>query len=85
MNTTTKEKDMMKKKDVERRALSPEEAATMYGLNVGTLANLRHARRGPKFFKIGKRVVYFVEDIEAWMRQSPVLTRDSLNISAGGM
>ncbi len=76
---------MKSEKKMERRALSPEEAATMYGLNVGTLANLRHARRGPKFFKIGKKVVYFIEDIEAWIRQSPVLTRDSLDISAGGM
>ena len=70
----------MKKMDVKRRALSPDEAAAMYGLNVGTLANLRYAKQGPKYFKVGKKVVYFVEDVEAWIRQNPVLTRDSIDI-----
>ena len=67
----------MKKTDIKRRALSPDQLYAAYGLNVGTMANLRNKNQGPKYFKVGKKVVYFVEDIEAWIRQHPVLTQDS--------
>jgi len=66
----------MKKQTIEKQALGADETCKTYGLNPGTMANLRHARKGPKFYKAGKKVIYFVEDIEAWLRQNPVLTID---------
>ena len=66
---------------VSRRALSPREVAELYPISEGTLANLRYNREGPKFFKVGKRkVVYYLEDVDAYFRQQPVLTRDSIEI-----
>lgn len=70
---------MKKTSDIKQRALSPNTVADMYDLNVGTLANLRHAKKGPKYYKINKKVIYFMEDIEAWIRQDPVLTSDSID------
>lgn len=47
-------------------------------LNKGTLANLRSRKQGPKFFKVGRKVVYLLGDIEKWLTSQPVLTKDSL-------
>lgn len=59
-----------------KKAYSPEELSEVYGLNVGTLANMRCAKRGPKYFKVGKKIIYFEQDIESWLRKNPVLTID---------
>lgn len=63
----------------ELRALSPKEAITYYPAlgTLGHLANLRCQRRGPRFFKAGKSVVYKPADIEAFLFKSPILTIDS--------
>lgn len=70
----------MKVINAKKKAVTPSEAAEIYGLNEGTLANLRCHRQGPKYFKVGKgrKVIYFIEDLEAWLREQPVLTRDSI-------
>jgi len=65
----------------ERRAATAQELNMLYGLDVGSLANLRSQRRGPKFFKVGKRVYYFLVDVEAWLRRNPVLTADCEEVS----
>ena len=62
-----------------KRAGTPKEIARIYGLNERTLANLRCARRGPRFFHAGRKVLYFLEDVEKWLRARPALTRDPLN------
>ncbi|MGD0236949.1 MAG: helix-turn-helix domain-containing protein [Syntrophorhabdales bacterium] len=59
-----------------RKTLRPCEVAEVYGVSLGTLANLRSRRLGPKFFKQGKSVFYRVEDFESWLMRNPVLTRD---------
>lgn len=62
-----------------RKALTPHQASQIYGISVGTLSNMRHQKTGPKYYKIGKRkVIYFIDDFESWLRKSPVLTIDSL-------
>ena len=63
----------------ERKMISPTEAAEIYSLNAGSLANLRSKRRGPKFYKVGRKILYAVEDLEAWLKRQPVLTIDSLD------
>jgi len=60
-----------------KQAITAEQAAETYGLSKGTLANMRFAKRGPKFYKIGRKILYKVTDIEAWLYQNPVMTVDA--------
>jgi len=46
---------------------SVEEAADKIGMAVSTLNKWRVAGFGPKFVKLGKRVLYRDEDIEAFI------------------
>jgi len=58
--------------------LSPREVAEVFGIATGTLANYRCKRIGPKFYRLGgHKIAYRREDLEAWARREPVLTRDS--------
>ncbi len=60
------------------KALSPKDVIRRYPVLgcVGSLANLRCQRRGIRFFKVGRRVVYRPEDVEAFLFREPVLTLD---------
>ena len=63
----------------EKKTISPETAAELYDLSRGSLANLRSKGKGPKFYKIGgRKVLYRVEDFEAWLKSNPVQTTDSI-------
>jgi excisionase family DNA binding protein len=48
------------------RYLTCEEAATLLRLSPRTLEKLRIIGGGPRFRKFGRRVLYAVEDLEAW-------------------
>jgi len=62
-----------------QKAMTPHQAAQIYGVSEAALANMRYQKTGPKYFKVGKRrVIYFVSDFEAWLRKQPVLTIDSI-------
>jgi hypothetical protein len=61
-----------------KEAGTPCEMARLYGIPTGTLANLRYLKKGPKFYKVGKSVLYFTGDFEDWLRRKPVLTKDSI-------
>jgi hypothetical protein len=63
---------------------SPLVIAQMFDLNEGTLANLRSKKQGPKFYKIGRRVLYRPSEVESWLTANPVLTTDSLPCNCGG-
>jgi hypothetical protein len=54
--------------------LTPEEVAERYRqqITVGTLRNWRTLRIGPPFIKIGRAVLYPVEQLEAWDRRNLV-------------
>ena len=56
---------------------TPAEVSSKYGIPLGTLANLRYQKRGPKYFRRGRSVHYFFADVEAWLKSDPVLTKDS--------
>ena len=67
------------KTKLEKKAITPKEAAAIFGISEGWLANIRSAGRGCKFYKIGDRkVLYLVSDFEEWIKRNPVLTVDSL-------
>jgi len=70
---------MMKNELLGKKAMTPREVEAVYSIPMGSLANMRHLRMGPKYFKAGpKRVLYRVTDVEDWISQRPVLTMDSL-------
>ena len=58
--------------------LSTKDAAEMAGMSPGTLANLRCVRKGPEYFKRGRKVLYDAETFERWLRENPVKTIDSI-------
>jgi len=59
---------------VEEKFLTAEEVSERYRgeISVGTLANWRAARVGPTYIKIGKAVLYPVDELDAWDRQNLV-------------
>lgn len=69
----------MKRKVEIRKAVTPQEASEMYPLSVGTLANERYHKRGPKYYRCGRKILYRVDELEEWLYQNPVLTIDSID------
>ncbi len=62
-----------------RVVLRPKEVAAIFGIPEGTLANMRWAKRGPRYYKKpgGRRVLYLREDVERWLLSSPIATLDT--------
>ncbi|HWL47936.1 MAG TPA: DNA-binding protein [Sphingomonadaceae bacterium] len=63
----------------ESKFLTAEEVSERYrgAVTVGTLENWRALRIGPPFVKIGKAVLYPIEELDAWDRQNMVVCRKS--------
>lgn len=63
----------------DNKFLTPEEVAERYrgGISVGTLRNWRAMRLGPSFVKVGKAVLYPVDDLDAWDESNKVQCRAS--------
>ncbi len=61
------------KKMVDRR-----EAGEMFSVASGTLANWLSQKRGPRAYKVGRKVLYRVDDLENFFTSTPILTTDSL-------
>ena len=57
--------------------LTPDEVAERYrgGISVGTLRNWRAMRLGPSFVKIGKAVLYPLDELDAWDQKNKVQCR----------
>jgi hypothetical protein len=69
----------MMSKEVKKKAITPAELEEIYGIPRGSSANMRWAKKGPKYYKAGaRRVIYMVEDVEGWLSRNPVLTKDSV-------
>jgi hypothetical protein len=63
----------------DRQYLTAEEVALRYrgAVSVGTLRNWRAMRVGPAFVKIGKAVLYPVDELDAWDKRNMVSCRGS--------
>jgi hypothetical protein len=46
------------------------------GLSIGSLANLRSARRGPRYCKFGKKVLYRISDVRRYLEDNEIKTID---------
>lgn len=64
--------------NVSKRTATPLEVSQMYGLSVGTLANMRAVRKGPKYYKFGRKVLYDLTEFETFVKSHPVLTIDDM-------
>lgn len=50
-----------------RRVLTAQEVSEMTGIPTGTLRYWRSRNEGLRSFKLGRRVVYDQDDLEAWL------------------
>lgn len=57
-----------------KKSLSAKQVEEVYGLDAGTLANWRTKGKGPEYIKVGGRVLYMVDKLEAYLRQHKVRT-----------
>ena len=58
--------------------ISTSEAAAMFSVAGGTLQNWRSQKKGPRYFRCSRKILYRVEDLEDFFTSTPVLTIDSL-------
>ena len=64
------------------KILSPKDVVENYPAlttSEGTLANWRTQKRGPRYFRVSRKIVYRASDIEDFLFRNPVLTLDSMN------
>jgi predicted DNA-binding transcriptional regulator AlpA len=52
-----------------RQKLKTRSAAKYCGSTASTFQKLRLTGAGPRYFKIGRRVVYDVADLESWLAE----------------
>ncbi|MBN1903734.1 MAG: DNA-binding protein [Deltaproteobacteria bacterium] len=63
------------------KILTPKDVIENYPaltLSEGTLANWRVLKKGPRFFKVSRKIVYKASDIEEYLFRNPVQTLDSV-------
>ena len=67
----------------ERKFLTAEEVSERYRgeITVGTLRNWRAMRVGPTFVKIGKAVLYPLDQLDAWDEKNLVTCHASRRLS----
>jgi len=66
------------KDEIQKKALVPSEVDKVYSIPAGTQANMRSEGRGPRFYRVGRKIYYFADDVEKWLRSNPVETVDSV-------
>ena len=66
--------------------LTPDEVAERYrgGISIGTLRNWRAMRLGPSYVKIGKAVLYPLDELDAWDEKNKVQCRASKGLDERG-
>ncbi len=52
-------------------------AAQFLNIKPATLAKWRSEHRGPRYSKIGRRIVYNVQDLEEYLEQNKIETLDT--------
>ena len=65
-------------KEVTKRMVDRRTAARMFSVSPGTLANWFCLGRGPKCYRVNRKISYKIEDLEAFFTSCPIQTIDSL-------
>lgn len=50
-----------------------KEAASVLGLGIQTMRNWRFTGKGPAYLKLGRRVVYCLEDLQTYMNKNRII------------
>lgn len=58
---------------IQPRKMRERQAAAYIGLAPGTLRNMRHQHRGPRYSKAGRTVLYDRIDLDAWLDSLPTV------------
>lgn len=66
------------------KKLNTEEAAVYLGIRPNTLEVWRTKKKGPKYSKIGSRVLYDINDLESYFISQSVHTVDTAPQLRGG-
>lgn len=64
----------------QNRTLKTPEAAKYIGLKPNTLDIWRCQKKGPKFHRVGRSIIYLREDLDDYLASRGVQTLDSINI-----
>ena len=67
LNAEQNNRDRMASALPQARRLSVKEASYHTGLSCSTLNKLRCSGRGPRFAKVGRRVLYDISDLDTWL------------------
>ena len=59
------------------KKLNTQEAAELLGVRPCTLERWRCKKRGPRYAKLGSRVMYDIRDLEEWFASSRLHTTDT--------
>ena len=68
----------MEKRAIQPRMVSTIKAAELFSTSPGTLQNWRSLKKGPKFFRVNRKILYALDDLEGYFTREPVLTSDSI-------
>jgi len=63
------------------RELNPKDVVKHFPAmtdSIGTLANWHSQKRGPRFFRVSRKIVYRTSDIEAFLFKNPAMTIDAM-------
>lgn len=64
-------------KEIVRKSGRPSDISDTYGIPAGTLTQMRSRGVGPKYFRVGRAIYYFYEDVEAWLCSKGVAIIDN--------
>lgn len=67
-----------------KRRLNTREAAQYLGVKAGTMEVWRSLGKGPRYCKLGARVVYDVSDLDSFASSCVVETCDTAKMLKGG-
>jgi hypothetical protein len=59
------------------KAVNEKDAAVYIGLTVAYLRKARWLGKGPRFLRLGRTIRYRIEDLDEWLEQHRVETRES--------
>lgn len=61
---------------MDKEYLSPKEVELVFGIPVKTLADWRQKEKGPRYYRVGKRIQYGREDMQRYINIGRVLTTE---------
>lgn len=71
LNNQTNVPEQQAAKSCEKIMISEKEAAQRYPYSVHWFRRARWEGNGPRFIKVGRRVMYVFKEIDEWFKQHP--------------